>query len=629
MSATSSPEAWTIVGEHGTAVGGTGDTAALSAGDLAAVTGWVPKPEGWCRGAECIPASFIGDAAIAEALTIEQVADALGTAVAVDDDYRIAVIGNRYDSESTLESGVAPDVELTGLDGERHRLFEEGHGKTLVVAFSSWCGCRYDLPGWKQLKDELADHDFGVVAVAIDESTADVAPWATDIDYPVLVDTDRTFADSYGLVNVPTVIWLDEERRVVRQPAAEFSDDQFTSVHGIESGPHLEAVRAWVREGVVPDADAPAPPPSLGAEQRQARAEFRLALELKRRGHDEAAADRVAIADTRSHPTTSPSGAPACSSWATIRSEPSSSIATPTGSNATAARSPPDGPSTGRNSAALQRRMHAGEDRHQQPAGREPRARGGGLVGETGDDHRTVGGKPVDGLSGHVGGGHPHELGQRPLGLLRSEARRFGEPGLDGPGAQHRHADTARCQFATQRVTVGEDERLGRGVPGLTGKRLERGRGCHVQDRTGPPFGHAWHEQAAEVCDRLDIGADHPDLRRRVAGAHRPRRRQSGVVDEHLHSEAAFVERGSDGGTGVDVGEVGGDHLRPDAVPVAQFGRQLVERTLPTRHEGDAVSAAGQLAGDLRADPRRGAGHDAGEVGARCTKRHGETLSPG
>ena len=46
MSATSSPEAWTIVGEHGTAVGGTGDTAALSAGDLAAVTGWVPKPEG-------------------------------------------------------------------------------------------------------------------------------------------------------------------------------------------------------------------------------------------------------------------------------------------------------------------------------------------------------------------------------------------------------------------------------------------------------------------------------------------------------------------------------------------------------------------------------------------------------
>lgn len=288
---------WTIVGETGSVAGGDADRAVLRAADLEAVTGWAPKPQGWCRGAECLPASVIGDDATASELPVDRVAAALGAAYAVDDDHRIVVVGNRHDADSTLMSGIAPDVELTGLDGEPRRLFEDDHAKTLVVAFSSWCGCRYDLPGWKALKDELADHDFGVVAVAIDESTADVAPWAADVDYPVLVDTDRTFADSYGLVNVPTVIWLDEEHRVVRQPAAEFSDDQFTSVHGVESGPHLEAVRRWVRDGVTPDADAPPPPAPLTAEQRQARAEFRLALELKRRGHDEAAARRVAVAD--------------------------------------------------------------------------------------------------------------------------------------------------------------------------------------------------------------------------------------------------------------------------------------------------------------------------------------------
>ena len=57
----------------------------------------------------------------------------------------------------------------------------------------------------------------------------------------MLVDTDRRFADTYGLINVPTVIWLDAERRVVRDPSPEFSDDTFTEVHGVESGPHLDA----------------------------------------------------------------------------------------------------------------------------------------------------------------------------------------------------------------------------------------------------------------------------------------------------------------------------------------------------------------------------------------------------
>ncbi|MFN7151884.1 MAG: TlpA family protein disulfide reductase, partial [Microthrixaceae bacterium] len=165
----------------------------LDAANLAAVTGWTPKPEGWCRGAECIPASFL-------------------------------------------------------------------------------------------------EHDFGVVAVAIDETTDDVAPFAEGIDFPVLVDTDRRFADTYGLINVPTIIWLDSDRKVVRDPSPEFADDIFTEVHGIESGPHLEAVRRWVITGDAGDDVAlnDPYPGSLSEEQRRTRAEFRLALELARAGHDEA-----------------------------------------------------------------------------------------------------------------------------------------------------------------------------------------------------------------------------------------------------------------------------------------------------------------------------------------------------
>jgi len=290
---------WTVLGEAGTAGGGTGFEPVLDAADLAAVTGWISKPEGWCRGAECIPASVIGDAAGAPSNRAAVVAAALGAAFAVDEDHRIAVIGNRHDAASTLESGIAPDVELLGLDGEPHQLFEQSTGKTLLVAFASWCGCRHDLPGWQEIREELADEPFDVVAVAIDESAADVAPFAEDLTYPVLVDTDRRFADAYGLTNVPTVIWLDEDRRVVREPAPEFPDDSFTEIHGVASGPHRDALVRWVREDVLPDEPDVDPTwnGDLSADQRLARAEFRLALELLRRGEDGAAATHIANAD--------------------------------------------------------------------------------------------------------------------------------------------------------------------------------------------------------------------------------------------------------------------------------------------------------------------------------------------
>ena len=290
---------WTVVGELGSADGGAGDEPELDADDLTTLTGWTPKPEGWCRGAECIPAAFLGEVARAEHLTAADAARALGTAYAAEPEHRVAVIGVRPDAGATLASGVAPDLELTTLDGSTRRLFADRHDKTLLVAFSSWCGCRYDLPGWAALAQELAEHDFGVVAVAIDEATEDVAPFAQDVELPVLVDTDRRFADTYGLVNVPTVIWLDAERNVVRPPSPEFSDDLFTEVHGVRSGPHLDAVRRWVTtDDAGGDLALRDPyPTGLSEDQRQARAEFRLALELARAGHDAAAARHVELAD--------------------------------------------------------------------------------------------------------------------------------------------------------------------------------------------------------------------------------------------------------------------------------------------------------------------------------------------
>jgi thiol-disulfide isomerase/thioredoxin len=291
-------EPWAVLGEVGEASGGDGAEPVLPSADLATVTGWAPKPEGWCRGEECVPAAVLGPVAADPTPTVAAVAAALGAALAVDDEHRIAVLGHRPPAGSGPASQDAPDVELVGLDGRPHRLFEDRSGKTLVVAFASWCGCRHDLPGWQALRDELAGQ-LDVVAVAIDDAPEEAAPYAEVVDLPVLVDVDRRFADTYELRNVPTVVWVDEDRRVVRRPSTEFSDDAFRDFHGVASGPHLDAVRRWVEDGDVPGADVPTRgwTGALTADQRQARVEFRLALELLRRGHREAAAERLATAD--------------------------------------------------------------------------------------------------------------------------------------------------------------------------------------------------------------------------------------------------------------------------------------------------------------------------------------------
>ena len=105
----------------------------------------------------------------------------------------------------------APDFTLPDLDGVPHSLADWAGRKRLLVTFSSWCGCRYDLPGWQALHDELAADGFTVIAVAIDQSADDVRPFTDGLTMPVLYDPHHLLTELYAISNVPTVVWIDED----------------------------------------------------------------------------------------------------------------------------------------------------------------------------------------------------------------------------------------------------------------------------------------------------------------------------------------------------------------------------------------------------------------------------------
>jgi len=132
-----------------------------------------------------------------------------------------------------------------------------------------------------------------VVTVAIDKSPEDARPYieAAAPTHPSLIDTEHVLADRYGMINVPTVVWIDESGRIARPPDVMFADDKFIQFHGVHAEPYLNALRAWVKDGKAPmtrdEILRYQSPPN--PDHQLARAEFALAWHLHQRGLTEAA----------------------------------------------------------------------------------------------------------------------------------------------------------------------------------------------------------------------------------------------------------------------------------------------------------------------------------------------------
>ena len=146
---------------------------------------------------------------------------------------------------------------------------------------------------WQALYEELKGHAFVVITVALDKSAEDARPWIEKAQptHPSLIDSQHVLADLYNVVNVPTVLWIDERGRIVRPNDVVFGTDTFKHITGLESSRPLAALRAWVRGETAgfAAAEARALQRLPTAPDQQARAEFALADWLARRGRTEAA----------------------------------------------------------------------------------------------------------------------------------------------------------------------------------------------------------------------------------------------------------------------------------------------------------------------------------------------------
>tara|TARA_B100000519_G_scaffold202041_1_gene219227 strand:+ start:798 stop:1328 length:531 start_codon:yes stop_codon:yes gene_type:complete len=108
-----------------------------------------------------------------------------------------------------------------------------------------------------------------------------VTELAEGVTYPVLMDENHILTELYAISNVPSVIWIDEAGTISRPTASEFGTDTFSEITGISREGHMEQVREWVKEEILPK-DASFTIDDLSEEEVQARLHFRLAVHFRR-----------------------------------------------------------------------------------------------------------------------------------------------------------------------------------------------------------------------------------------------------------------------------------------------------------------------------------------------------------
>ena len=131
----------TVLGDEVTTASGewAGGRPLIEPDHLPAAIGWTLKPEGLCRGDQCV---LVGDGSalrVKDKLDLAAVVGALDCPALVDADAGVVVMGQPNAARRTaVRERLAPDFTLADLDGVSRSLSDFAGKKRLLVAFSSW-----------------------------------------------------------------------------------------------------------------------------------------------------------------------------------------------------------------------------------------------------------------------------------------------------------------------------------------------------------------------------------------------------------------------------------------------------------------------------------------------------------
>ncbi len=116
-------------------------------------------------------------------------------------------------SETAPEVGkLAPDFQLSDLDGQSVSLSDFRGQPVLVNFWATWCGpCRYEMPFLQRIHEEQAVNGLVVLGVNLGESPDEVREFMGEfgLSFTTLLDSRQEVGLMYNVRAIPTTLLID------------------------------------------------------------------------------------------------------------------------------------------------------------------------------------------------------------------------------------------------------------------------------------------------------------------------------------------------------------------------------------------------------------------------------------
>ncbi|HWL22542.1 MAG TPA: thiol-disulfide oxidoreductase ResA [Ureibacillus sp.] len=121
----------------------------------------------------------------------------------------------------------APDFELVGLDGNKHRLSDYRGEGVMLNFWGTWCEpCKREMPAMDRQYEVFKDQGVNLLTINIAQSEFEVQNFLNSlgVDFPTVIDKTRDVRDAYNIIDLPASIFIDPNGKVVKIKTGEMSE---------------------------------------------------------------------------------------------------------------------------------------------------------------------------------------------------------------------------------------------------------------------------------------------------------------------------------------------------------------------------------------------------------------------